>query len=407
MFAVERMARMKANDNTTSTHTDDLHKLINYLQECLASLRTHNSELIEDARKLQESRDLYFDLYNFAPAGYLTIDSSGTIRYCNSSLCNLLDTKIDDILHRNITQLIDSEYHEAYFNHRKNILENTPAEACTLRMHKGKNNFIYARMESSHRQDAYGNVNQHSVLLDITPCILAGQSLKKTVEELTKSNTELEQFVYIASHDLREPLRNISSCTQILNIKYNYLFDTESQELMRGTVESATQMNSLIHDLLLYSKHRKSFSCFETLDCNNILENVLDNLKHLILETKAKITFDSMPEITADNTQIIQLLQNIISNAINHNDKSPQIHVSARRQNQHWLFSITDNGPGIANEYLEKIFKTFRRLNTNNKYHGTGIGLAICKQVVENHGGKIWAESNLGVGSTFYFSITT
>jgi len=233
------------------------------------------------------------------------------------------------------------------------------------------------------------------------------ETLVTRTRDLERSNSELEQFAYVASHDLQEPLRMITSYVQLLSRRYQNQLDDEANEFIDFAVDGATRMQRLINDLLAYSRVGTNGKPFEPTNCTNIIKQVMHNMEPVIIENKATITYDQLPVVMADNLQLEQLFQNLISNAIKfRNQISPQIHISAtQNQVNEWMFSIQDNGIGIEQEYAERIFVIFQRLHTRDKYSGTGIGLAICKKIIERHNGQIWFESQPGAGATFYFTI--
>jgi chemotaxis family two-component system sensor kinase Cph1 len=396
----------KSVHDIQSMSAECVQKLIQNLQIHQIELSIQNEELRRVQQELNESRNRYFDLYNFAPAGYLTIDSDGIIANANLTATMLLDMKRSDIIGKKINDLIVSEDRDVYHLHTQELIEHKTKNACIVQILKGTGDTFYARIESDFVQDEHGNQSRSLVFIDVSTCKALQTDLQKTVEALTKSNTELERFAYVASHDLREPLRNISACTQMLDTKYYDVLGEEGRQLVGYTNASVEQMNSLISDLLAYSRQSENAAPFEVVDCNVALGYVVDNLQRLIVENKAVITSDKLPEIKADGTQMVQLLQNIISNAIKHNNGNDiKIHVAVQKQEDQWLFSVADNGPGIESEYLDKVFEIFTRLETKNRYMGTGIGLAVCKKAVVNHGGRIWAESDFGKGATFYFTL--
>jgi histidine kinase len=234
----------------------------------------------------------------------------------------------------------------------------------------------------------------------------ANQQLEQLTTELQRSNQELEQFAYIASHDLQEPLRAITSYTQKLAQRYQGKLDEKADLYIGFAVDGATRMQQLIQDLLAYSRVGRQKLKLVPTDCNAIAKKVLRDLQVAIVETQAQITLDPLPIIHADPTQISLLFQNLISNAIKyHSELIPQIQINAVSYASTWLFSIHDNGIGIESQYVERIFGIFQRLHSSDEYSGTGLGLAISKKIVENHGGRIWVESQPGQGSTFWFEI--
>ena len=229
---------------------------------------------------------------------------------------------------------------------------------------------------------------------------------KRAEEELIRSNQDLQQFAYVASHDLQEPLRNVASCLQMLQKKYANKLDAEADQYIEYAVEGSVRMRDLILDLLTYSRIGTRGKPYEPTDCEQILAESVKNLRSAVTETRAVITHDPLPTIPADGTQLLQVFQNLIGNAIKfRRDQPPQIHVAAVKNTNEWVFSIKDSGIGIESRYLDKIFVIFQRLNKRREYEGTGMGLAIVKKVVERHDGRVWVESEPGEGTTFYFSI--
>ena len=235
------------------------------------------------------------------------------------------------------------------------------------------------------------------------------KELKTMIEELKRSNDELQQFAYITSHDLQEPLRTISSFTQLLERRYRDQIDSNADEFIEYIVDATDRMKDLIKDLLEYSRVTTRGKEFKPVDTEEILQKTISNLRAAIDESGADISYDELPELMADDRQISQLFQNLISNAIKFKktDLPPKIHISASKdeKNNEYVFCIRDNGIGIEKEYFDRIFTIFQRLHTREEYQGTGIGLSIAKKIVERHGGHIWVESEPEVGSTFYFTI--
>jgi PAS domain S-box-containing protein len=242
--------------------------------------------------------------------------------------------------------------------------------------------------------------------IDITRRKEAEDGLRKKIDELARSNTELEQFAYVASHDLQEPLRMVTSFVQLLAKRYKGKLDTDADEFIAFAVDGANRMKELINDLLTYSRVSTESKEFKATDCMNVINHVITSLGLSIRESGAIITYDVLPIVMADSLQLVQLFQNLINNAIKfHSEKQPKIHIGVERRQNEWQFYVKDNGIGIDLEYFERIFLIFQRLHSKDKYQGTGIGLAICKKVVEQHGGRIWVESEPGKGATFYFTI--
>ncbi|MGI0485918.1 ATP-binding protein [Pantanalinema rosaneae CENA516] len=226
-------------------------------------------------------------------------------------------------------------------------------------------------------------------------------------EELARSNRELEQFAYVVSHDLQQPLQGVTGFVKLILMKSGDSLDTSTQEYLQQILDSGKQMQRLIQDLLTYAKVGKSPRVLEPVDCNAILTQVLTNLRMIILEKQAIVVADALPIVQGDEIQLMQLFQNLIANAIKFVSPGtiPQVKISVQPQDQSWCFGIHDNGIGIAPEHLKRIFEAFHRLNNTRQYPGSGIGLATCKKIVENQDGRIWVESRLGVGTTVYFTL--
>ncbi len=235
----------------------------------------------------------------------------------------------------------------------------------------------------------------------------AEEAIQRYAKELERSNQELQQFAYVASHDLQEPLRMVSSYLQLLERRYRDHLDQDAKEFIAFAVDGAKRMQSLINDLLAYSRVGTRGKEFELVHLDEILGQAQKNLKIAIQEQNASISSsDSLPCVKGDDTQLTQLFQNLIGNAIKfHGDHAPQIQIHKQRHNGHWQISVSDNGIGIDSQYAERIFLIFQRLHNRDEYPGTGIGLAICKRIVERHGGRIWVESQVGDGSTFHFTL--
>jgi PAS domain S-box-containing protein len=241
---------------------------------------------------------------------------------------------------------------------------------------------------------------------DITERKQVETRLMGVMADLERSNKDLEQFAYVASHDLQEPLRMVSSYTQLLAQHYEGRLDEKAKKFMDYAVDGAFRMQRLINDLLTYSRVGTRGKPLETTDTHALLGEAIINLAALIEEKRAIITNDDLPTVLADTSQLMQVFQNLISNAIKFQGENvPHVHVSVQDKGREWVFSIRDNGIGIERRYADRVFVIFQRLHTRQEYPGTGIGLALCKRIVERHGGRIWFESEPGNGSTFFFTM--
>jgi light-regulated signal transduction histidine kinase (bacteriophytochrome) len=244
------------------------------------------------------------------------------------------------------------------------------------------------------------------VIQDITDRKHAEAMLRQTAEELTRSNRDLEQFAYVASHDLQEPLRAVGGYARLLQRGLGDKLDAKNREHLTGAVEGAERMEQLITDLLAVARVSTGERARTRANLNELLSRARSNLEVTFTKARAKLTSQDLPTLVVDAPQITQLFQNLLANAIKfRGEASPEIDVRATQEPGRWVISVRDNGIGIAPEYFDRIFQIFQRLHTRKQYPGTGIGLTICKRIVERHGGEIWVESHPGQGSTFYFSI--
>src|SRR5205823_1564996 len=246
-----------------------------------------------------------------------------------------------------------------------------------------------------------------SNIRDVTARKLADERLRAAAADLARSNAELEQFAYVASHDLQEPLRMVASYTQLLARRYKGKLDQDADEFIAFAVDGARRMQELINDLLTYSRVGTRALQLETVDSNQLVDQVVGDLAAAVHESSASVTRDDLPSVQGDPTQLRQLFQNLIANGIKFHrpDQTPQVHISAMRERGPWTFSVNDNGIGIEPQYQQRIFALFQRLHTRADYPGTGIGLSICKKIVERHGGQIRVDSAPGRGTTFRFTL--
>lgn len=231
------------------------------------------------------------------------------------------------------------------------------------------------------------------------------EEVQRHARALEERNAELEQFAYVASHDLQEPLRIVISYVQLLARRYDGQFDEDAEIFMKYIVDGAMRMKALINGLLDYSRLGRSGQPFSLTDCDVVLSQVLANLQVAIQEKGATIHHDPLPTVMGDALQLSQLWQNLLSNALKFGGERPEVWIGARRQEREWLFWVRDQGIGLDVQYAERIFAIFQRLHTIEEYPGTGIGLAICKKIVERHNGRLWVESQPGAGATFFFTI--
>ncbi len=359
-------------------------------------------------KKIQESEQKFLSLYHNAPDMYVSVSpEDGSILECNNTLLETLGYKKEEIIGQPILKM----YHDESINKAKFVLSEFAQDGKVnnreLILKKKNGEKLNVSLNITSVKDRKGNI-KYSIFSwrDITDKKRQEQELKKTLLELERSNRDLEQFAYIASHDLQEPLRMISSFLQLLEKKYNHILDSDGKEYIAFAVDGASRMSQLIKDLLAFSRLGTRGQAFENTDLNEVIKDAIDNLSASIDENNAKIEVRKMPEIAVDKTQIVQLFQNLISNAIKFKgEKNPEIKIAVTKRKEYYEFSVADNGIGFEENYKDRIFVIFQRLHTNEEYSGTGIGLAVCKKIVERHGGNIWVKSKSGKGSTFYFTL--
>ena len=357
---------------------------------------------------LHESEVRYRLLFAQAAVGIKRMDVQGRMLEVNDKLCDILGYSRPELLLLSLTNITHSDDLAGEQVQLGRLLagqiNNYSIEKRCLRK---DGSVIWVKVTSSLPSVTDLSVKWWiSVVEDITNRKQAQDALNLTTAELARSNKDLEQFAYIASHDLQEPLRAVAGFMSILKKKYHDKLDYDAREYIDQSVEGAERMQTLINGLLAYSRVGTRGGDLKPMSMQTAFDAAINNLQVAIGESKAVITHDELPDITADAAQMTQLLQNLIANAIKFCGKGlPEIHLIARHEDQHWVFGVRDNGIGIETQYFERIFLIFQRLHTRNQYPGTGIGLALCKKIVERHAGKIWVESALDCGSTFYFTI--
>jgi PAS domain S-box-containing protein len=354
---------------------------------------------------LQKSESRYRQIVELAEEGIWVIDSNALTIYVNHAMARMLGYTELEMLGRPIFDFMDEQEKQEtseYVDRRKQGIGEK--HESKLKSKDGKDVWTY--ISTSPVMDEQGNMQSSCALVyNITDRKESEQQMLQLTEDLKRSNEELEQFAYVASHDLQEPLRAITSYTQLLAHRYQGNLDEKANKYINYVIDGATRMQQLINDLLAYSRTGRGQN-FELTDCKAVVQQSLDNLQIAIAEKKAIVTCEEMPTVMADEFQLVQLFQNLIGNAVKFcREDIPLIHIGAVRNESEWLFSVSDNGIGIASEYADRIFIIFQRLHSRREYSGTGIGLAMCKRIMERHGGRIWVESQEGEGATFYFTI--
>lgn len=334
-------------------------------------------------------------------------DIKGTITYVNKKFCEISKYSSEELVGQN-HRIINSGFHpKEFFRNMYRTIAGGRVWKGQIKNRAKDGSYYWVDTTIVPLSNREGKLSRYlAIRFDITAQKKIEEELIKALLDVEQSNSELEQFAYIASHDLQEPLRMIASYSQLLTRRYQGKLDDKADQYITYITEGVERMQLLIMDLLQYSRTATGKEDLKPVDFNIIMTEVLTDLKVAIETSHADIKTSPLPVLEANHTQIRQLFQNLIGNAIKfQGDEKPVIEIKALEEAERWLFSIKDNGIGIEPEYSEKIFMLFQRLNEREKYPGTGIGLAVCKKIVERHGGRIWMESEAGKGTTFFFTL--
>ena len=326
--------------------------------------------------------------------------------FANKQYADAAGCTVESVFGRTVREIVGDEGWHAIEPHVTRVLGGMQAHYTrTWRIPSGKERTI--EVELAPHVDQFGVViGIHVLGTDVTARKLAENLLARRVQELARSNAELELFAYFASHDLQEPLRMVRSFLQLLDQRYRDKLDSSANEYIGFAVDGTARLQTLIDNLLTYSRVGTQAKPLEPTDVNAIMADVLRNLRVAIEESGARVTYADLPRVMADATQLTRLFQNLIANAIKfRRDQPPQIDIAAQREDNWWHFSVRDNGIGIAADHFERIFVPFQRLHSRSTYPGSGLGLAICKKIVERHGGRICVKSEPGSGSRFNFTL--
>jgi PAS domain S-box-containing protein len=387
------------------------------VQQRTAELEASNAQLQQEIgeRKraeaaLRQSQNRLANIVNSATDAIVTLDAEQRIMLFNTAAEQMFRCTAAQAIGQPLDQFIPERFRLSHQEHI-HVFGQTGITSRSM----GTPGAVWGLRASGEEFPVEASISQVEVagqkfytviLRDITERKRAEEKLKQTLTELARSNAELQQFAYVASHDLQEPLRMVASYTELLARRYQGRLDADADEFIAFAVDGANRMQRLINDLLAYSRVDTRGKAPEPTDAGAALTEALANLEAAMAENEAVVTHDPLPTVPADETQLVQLFQNLVGNALKFRSaRHACIHVSATQQGKEWVFSVQDNGIGIEPQYAERIFVIFQRLHTQADYPGTGIGLAICKRIVERHGGHIWLESQPGQGATFYFSL--
>ena len=356
------------------------------------------------AGEIKQSRELFRILFHRSPIGTYIIQN-GHFRLVNRQLAYILGYEEDELIGRPSLGFVLAEDRDTV---RENAVRMLKA-GCSLGYEfrivtkQAKIKWVMETVAPVHYQRKRATLGS---LVDVTERKQVEERLNQITAEMQRSNTELEQFAYVISHDLQEPLRMVSSYTQLLAKRYSNKLDSDADEFIAYAVDGAKRMQTLLHGLLDYSRVGTRGKPFSLVNCEHVVEQAVANLKIAIEESGASVSYDVLPTVMGDEGQLVQLFQNLIGNAIKfRREEPPKVHIWAGRRDSVVTFSVNDNGIGINPQHSQSIFEIFRRLHTREEYPGTGMGLAICKKIAERHGGHISVQSQPGQGSTFHFSV--
>jgi len=357
---------------------------------------------------LRESEERFRQTFELAGSGMAHVGLDGRFARVNRRLCEILGYRAEELIGKSVKEISHPEDRNLTDAARDRVRAGALEVADFEKRYVHRDGHtVWVDLTVALARDAQGApLYEIAVFDDITERKHAEAALHAAHEELKRSNAELEQFAYVASHDLQEPLRMVSSYTQLIQRRYGDKLDGDAKEFMHYVVDGAARMKQLIEDLLAYSRVGTKGKEFRDIELEAALKRAVTNLRAAIEEAGAAVTWDPLPRVRGDDGQLAQLFQNLIGNALKFRGAGvPRVHVSAAEQEQEWEISVRDNGIGIEPQYFERIFMVFQRLHTKGEYPGTGIGLAICKKVVERHGGAIWVTSQPGAGSEFHFTL--
>jgi two-component system, chemotaxis family, sensor kinase Cph1 len=404
--AIARQQAAQPPETLNALSLEEARQTLHELRVHQIELEMQNEELRRAQAELDAVRARYFDLYDLAPVGYCTLSGKGLILQANLAASALLGMPRSALIQQPLSRFILKQDHDSYYLHSKLLFETGGPQRFELRLLRKDGTASWVQLDATSAQETDGLLVYRVALSDITGRKKVEEALQQMTNELKRSNADLQQFSYVASHDLQEPLRAVGGFVKLLQLRFPDKLDAKALEYITGAVEGVTRMESLINDLLTYSRVGAPGDGISPVDLNMLLNDALKNLQAGIESTHAKVTTDHLPTIPVNASQVTRLFQNLIGNAIKFSgERPPEIHIGARQETGQWLFWVRDNGIGIDPQFSERIFLIFQRLHTRKAYPGTGVGLAVCKRIVERHGGTIRVESQLGQGSTFHFSL--
>lgn len=406
--AIRERAEQMAADRIVdeSVPREDLEALVHELQVHQIELELQNEELLQLQTKLKVSERKYFDLYNLAPVGYLSLDHEGHIVQINLTGSEMFGRTRNVLTGSLMISFLGGPSGQGFLEHVRSVFQDKGPQQVELTLSRPNGSQLVVLAESALVRDKHQSLC-YMTLTDIDERKKMEQTLEEQKQELQRSNRDLEQFAYVVAHDLQEPLRMIISFAELLRESLDGKLDESTEEFFNIVIGNTSLLRTMVRGLLEYSRlNNKDIDVGQKVDMKEVVEQAQAQLALKVFETDAIFTVQHMPLVVGNPTLLLHLVQNLLSNSIKfRGEESPQVLVEAQKHNGDWVFSVKDNGIGIDPAFSEKIFEVFRRLHIRSEYPGVGIGLALCRRVVDLHGGKIWVESLPGKGATFFFTL--
>jgi PAS domain S-box-containing protein len=399
--ALERERASAVPEDPEALSPEAARRALHELRVHQIELEMQNEELRRAQEELEDSRARYFDLYDLAPVTYFTLSEKGVILEANLTAGKLLGVARGALVKQPLSRFVLREDQDTYYLHRRALWETGAPQSWEMRVLKEDVTPFWVRVDATAAQDADGAFVCRAVVSDITESKRAERALKTT-------NAELQEFAFALTHDLQEPLRMVVNFSQLLALEQQGKLGKDADQYISYSVEGALRIEALLKSLLNYLEVPEAEGDrLPPVNCNHVLSKTLSSLQKAVKQSGAAVTFDPLPTVAAKEDMLTQLFQNLIANSIKYRgEAAPRIHISAEKTAEGWLFSVRDNGIGIDPADAEHVFGMFKRLH-GKEIPGTGIGLALCRKVVERHGGQIWVESEAGHGAVFKFTLPT